>query len=384
MLSMPPFSAGTAWDRIAYIRGLRDLGHEVIFVEEVRRDWCADATGRPCSYASSANRSIFERITRQFGLLSSACQIFDGGRDTTGLSLSRLLEVVSGTDLLVNISGHLTTPQVLDRVARRAYVDEDPVYTQLWDAEWQADLGLDDHDVLFTTGANIGTPRSDVPTRGRRWHHTVPPVTSDWWSLPEPTRPGRYTTVASLGRYADLPYRGRWYRSKEPELQRFANLPRASAGTFEIALADQERSPATAARLRGGGWTVTDAAQLGDVDDYRHFVACSAGEIGIVKGAYVEGRAGWIGDRSCQYLAAGRPVLLQSTGLGATVPLGEGIVEFGSPEQAVDAVAAIEGAYRHHARSARELARQHFDAAAVLAALVDTAMSQPGAPAGAR
>ena len=49
MLSMPPFAPGTAWDRIAYVVGLRELGHEVVFVEEVRPDWCRDRAGRPCA-----------------------------------------------------------------------------------------------------------------------------------------------------------------------------------------------------------------------------------------------------------------------------------------------------------------------------------------------
>ena len=384
MVSLPPFAAGTAWDRVAYVVGMRQLGHDVVFVEEVRSDWCRDAAGRRCSYAASANRAIFERTMRRFDLLSSACQIFDDGSETTGLRLVDLLEAVSRADLLVNISGHLTTPLVLDRVARRAYLDQDPVYTQLWDAEWAADLGLDDHDVLFTTGTNIGTPRSDIPTGDRVWHHTVPPVVLGDWRVPGPSRPRRNTTVASLGRYADLPCGGRWYRSKEPELERFARLPRAAGGDFEIALAGGERHAATVERLRDGGWSVIDAGRLADLDSYRAYIAGSAAEIGIAKGAYVEGHAGWIGDRSCQYLAAGRPVLLQSTGLCATVPLGEGLLEFGSLDEAVEAAAAIESDYDRHARRARELAREHFDAATVVGALVENAMSQQAAPGGPR
>jgi hypothetical protein len=376
MLSLPPFAPGTAWDRVAYVLGLRALGHDAVFVEEVRPEWCRDAAGRPCSYAASANRSIFERTMRRFGLLECACQLFDGGTETAGLRLADLLEAASGADLLVNISGHLTTHSVLDRVARRAYLDQDPVYTQLWDVAWGADLGLDQHHVLFTTGANIGTPRSEVPTGDRRWHRTVPPVVGADWRLPASRRPRRRTTVASLGRYADLEYGGRAYRSKEPELERFASLPRAAGGDFEIALAGVDRHPAAVERLRGGGWTVIDAGRLADIDAYRAFVAGSACEIGIAKGAYVVGRAGWIGDRSCHYLAAGRPVLLESTGLDATVPLGEGLLEFASLEDAVEATAAIDGDYDRHARRARELAREHFDAATVVGALVETAMSE--------
>jgi hypothetical protein len=375
MLSVSPFAAGTALDRLAYVQGLRALGHDVVFVEEVRHEWCRDAAGRPCPYGASVNRSLFHGTMERFGLLGSACQIFSDGAETTGLSRRALEAAVDGADLLLNISGHVRSPVIVDRVGRRAYIDQDPVYTQLWDTEWQADLGLEHHDVLFTTGANIGTPRSPIPVGDRRWRHTAPPVVLDAWRLAPPAADGPLTTIASLGRYADLPYQGRWYRSKAPELLRLAELPRVVGAAFEIALAGAERHQTTVERLRAGGWRVTSSTRVADLQRYRAFIAASAGEIGIAKGAYVEGRAGWIGDRSCHYLAAGRPVLLQSTGLGATVPTGDGLLEFSSLEEAADAAAEMRRGHGRHRRRARELAEAHFSAPTVLRALLEEALS---------
>jgi hypothetical protein len=373
MLSLPPFSPGTAWDRLQYVLGLKSLGHEVLFVEEVESAWCRDQAGRECPYEHSVNRARFQRTMADLDLLDSSCQLYDDGRATVGLDLSELTAALQGTDLMINISGHAKSDHVLDAVGRRAYLDQDPVYTQLWVAEYGADLGLHRHDVLFTVGTNIGTEASDIPTAGLPWRHTLPPVALDHWAVAEPAS-GRFTTVASWGRYGDLSYRGRSFRGKRAEFRRFANLPRRSHHEFEVALATPGDHPDDVRRIERGGWTITDAATLADLEAYRRHLAASRAEIGITKGAYVEGRAGWIGDRSCHYLATGRPVLLQSTGLERTVPTGRGLLTFSDLDEALAGVEEIERNHSDHCHEARELAEEFFDARRVLADLLETAM----------
>ena len=58
VISLPPVSAGCVWNRLQYVLGLRRLGHDVLFVEEVRPQWCVGADGRPCAYDDSANRRL--------------------------------------------------------------------------------------------------------------------------------------------------------------------------------------------------------------------------------------------------------------------------------------------------------------------------------------
>ena len=91
-------------------------------------------------------------------------------------------------------------------------------------------------------------------------------------------------------------------------------------------------------------------------NDYRAFIARSRAEIAIAKGAYVTGQAGWFGDRSSHYLASGKPVLAQSTGLEGVLPTGEGLVTFSSLEEAAAGAEAIDSRYEAHCRSARRLA----------------------------
>jgi hypothetical protein len=72
VISLPPVSAGCAWNRLQYILGLERLGHDVLFLEEVRPEWCVDAGGRRVAYGDSENRRGFREIMEQFNLTDTA------------------------------------------------------------------------------------------------------------------------------------------------------------------------------------------------------------------------------------------------------------------------------------------------------------------------
>jgi hypothetical protein len=375
VISLPPFSPGTAWDRLHYVLGFRALGHDVCFVEDVEPDWCVDSSGRTCEFERSVNRARFCATMSEHDLLSSSCQLYNGGEKTAGLDLESLGDWLEGADLLVNISGHVRTELVLGAVKVRLYLDQDPVYTQLWRSEYGADLALDDHDLLFTVGGNIGTPDSAVPDCGRSWHHCLPPVVLEQWPCGVAPPSGRFTTVASWGRYEDLSYRGDSYSSKREQFRRFAELPQRVEQELELTLAAGTGDDPDVGLLREGGWMVKDAAELDSLASYRSYIARSRAEIGIAKGAYVTGRAGWLGDRSAHYLASGRPVLAQSTGLGRSLPVGEGLLTFNDIDEAIAGIEEINGDYELHRKAASELAERFLDARIVLAAMLEVAAS---------
>src|SRR6266566_3169338 len=109
VISLPPISAGCAWNRLQYILGLRRLGHDVLFIEEVKPEWAVDAAGRKCAYADSQNRHGFMEMMRQFELTGQAVQLYNAGEATTGLSRQALRDFAADTDLLIDISGHIAS-----------------------------------------------------------------------------------------------------------------------------------------------------------------------------------------------------------------------------------------------------------------------------------
>lgn len=373
VVSIPPFSAGMAWNWMNLVAGLRRLGHEVWFVEEVEPDWCVDRRGRPCDFERSVNRELFADLVERFDLHGRASQLYDRGEATGGVPFRALLSAVRGADLLVNMAGHVKAEEILDSVRHRAYVDQDPVFTQLWSAEYGADLGFDRHDSFFSVGLNIGTPHTEVPDCGRRWHRLLPPVVLDLWPPRVDPACTRFTTVASWGSFRDVQHRGAWYGSKHREFERFAALPRRAGRELEVALRRYDDEDAAIRRLQSNGWTITDTSEVSTVDGYRDFIGGSRAEIGIAKHAYVAARSGWFSDRSAHYLASGKPVLAQSTGFERYLPTGSGLLAFSDLDEAVAGIEAIDGRYAVHCWAARELAREHLDHRTVIPRMLELA-----------
>src|SRR4029450_7951193 len=65
---------------------------------------------------------------------------------------------------------------------RRGFIDIDPGVTQI---EAQHDAGLrqllDEYDVHFTIGENIGQPGCAIPTGAWTWHATRQPIALELW-----------------------------------------------------------------------------------------------------------------------------------------------------------------------------------------------------------
>ena len=370
-LSLPPYAPGKVWHRFHYILGLQQLGHEVYFIEDLKPEWCVDVYGRPCDFERSINRYLFQTTMERFGLLERACQIYNQGEVLFGLSRSALITLSKEADVLINWSGHIETDFILSHVKRRVYLDQDPVYTQLWQAEYGVDLNFGAHDIFFSVGLNIGTPYTSIPDCGLEWHHTLPPVVLAYWPFHIDTSCKRFTTIASSVAYGDLYYQGEQYGSKQQEFERFAELPRRSGQEFEIALKGYRQKEASLQLLKDNGWLLSDASQIADLSSYQHYIARSQAEIGFAQNAYVKGRSGWFSDRWSHYLASGKPVLAQSTGFELWVPVERGLLTFSSLEEAVEGVVMINRDYRAHCQAARAFAEEYLDHRKVLPRMLE-------------
>jgi hypothetical protein len=259
---------------------------------------------------------------------------------------------------------------------RSIYVDLDPTFTQLRLSNGDQKLRalLEEHAVLFTTGENIGTERSRIPTGGFTWQPTRPPVVIDEWSRDVPPGPA-YTTVGKWnveGR--DLGFEGEAYGwSKRAEFLRCLDLPALSDASFELAM-DVDSVPQDRALLQARGWQIADPMAVStDPWTYRDYICGSRGEFTVAKDMNIRLRSGWFSDRAACYLAAGRPVVEQDTAFGDVVALGPGLHAFRTVEEAAAAIRAIESDYPRASAHASEVAREYFAAERVLADLLRAA-----------
>ena len=376
VISRYPCVPGSVLNRLNFIVGLQRLGHEVYFAEEIGADACVNAKGEPCAYEKSANRDLFLELMTQFGLGGHACQVFAGGEQTAGLSLAQLLSDTKDA-LLINMSGHVTLEPILENASRRVYVDQDPVYTQLWRSEYGVDLNFGAHEVFFSVGLNIGTEHSPIPGAGVAWQPLLPVIVPELWSDADKTsgETGRFTTVASWSGYGDLEYGGAWYGAKHQTFTAFADLPKLSGQPFEVALKSYRDEDEGIQALRRGGWCISSAGELASLERYKNFIAASKAEIGIAKTAYVKGNSGWFSDRAAHYLASGRPVLAQSTGFERVLPTGEGVVTFETTRDAAAGANLISAEYDKHAGAARAFARDYLDYRKVLPEMLERCLA---------
>jgi hypothetical protein len=122
--------------------------------------------------------------------------------------------------------------------------------------------------------------------------------------------------------------------------------------------------------LSESGWSlVAPRLAAGDPWRYRDYIRQSTAGLMISKGIHVQTRSGHFGHPNGCYLASGRPVLAQDTGLDDLLPVGSGLLTFTTVEEASEAARAIDRDYTWHSRAARRLAEDHFDSAEVLTSL---------------
>jgi len=369
-LANKPCNGGEAWVRLSWILGLRRLGFDVHFVEEIAAGVCVDSAGRSAEVDASVNLAYFRDVTDDFGV--DATLLCDG-MPVTGLDRCALLEVARSADLLLNISGHLVDPRLLAAPRRRVFLDIDPGFTQAWHAAGDPGARLAGHDVYASIGERIGEPDCPIPLDGIDWLPTRQPVVLDEWGPPAAAPTRDLTTVARWrSAYGAVTIAGTTYGLKHHAFRRIAELPRLVDRTVEVALAIDPADAADRATLVDHGWRVVDpAAVAGTPRAFRDFVQSSAAEISACQGVYAGTRCGWISDRTVRYLASGRPAIVEDT--APRLPAGEGLLTFTTVREAAAAIEEVTRHYDAHAQAARDLAVRHLDSDRVIGEFLDRA-----------
>lgn len=363
---------GMAWCMLHYLAGLSRLGCEVLFLEDSSTwSYPYDPVQRAWGVDSSYARGLMDRLFARYcpGVRWAYVSELEGA--VYGLERAELDRELARADCLLNLSGILPWREEYARIPVRAAIDTDPVFTQAKAdhdpgtlAYWQA------HNHHFTFGYLLPRGRTAVPLHGFDWKPTLPPVMLDWWT-PLPGPGGAWTTLGTWDvKDREMEIGGvRYSWRKSREFEKVIDLPgRLPGETFELAFGDMKEDTE---RFAASGWTVSDGLAISaDVDAYREFIRGSRGEFSAAKEQNVALRSGWFSDRSACYLAAGRPVIIQDCGIGDYLPLGEGLFAYRTLEDIVGAVKAVRAAPERHRRAARRIAAEHFEATAVIGAML--------------
>jgi hypothetical protein len=368
----PLGGAGNAWAFLQYLIGFQQLGFETYCVEQLNAKDCVNEEGKATAFADSINVRSFQAVMDQFALSDRSALLAGDGEEYVGLSHAEVAKLAADVVLLINLSGRLRFPEILHAVRRRMYLDLDPGYTQIWQAQYGVDMNLRGHDVYVTVGLNLGQPDCPLPTCGLHWQTTLPPVVLSAWQTNAP--PGEaYSTVADWRGFKPIEWQGVWYGQKADEFLRLLDLPRRVSPPLEICLLIHDKEP-DRENLERHGWRIVSPLRYAATPErYQDYLMNSRGEFTVVKPGYALGHSGWFSDRSASYLAAGRPVIMQDTGVGRHLPTGAGLLTFTDLDSAVTAIEQVEKNYAQHAEAAAAFAHEYLDSQRVLPRLLQLA-----------
>lgn len=359
--------AGNVWAHLQYVIGLARLGHEVWYLEEAGwEDSCYLPEEDTMTSDPTYGKRVLQGLLRDLGL-DVRWGYRDSSRQWHGSLEVPVEDLMASADLFLDVGGASHFPE-MHAARRRAYVDMDPLFTQLGGfAHWR----LGEYDTHFTYGTNIGRADCPIPTLGYRWHPLLPPVALDIWQRTEEAifPPECWTTVATWAAYEPAEHEGENYGQKDIEFRRFIDLPSRAPRCLEVALGGAD---APYDLFQRHGWRLADPRAVStDPWRYRRYLWNSRGEFSVAKHGYVATGSGWFSDRTASYLASGLPAVVQDTGIGHTLPLGYGLLTFSTPQEAIAALGAADAGYADHKLAARSLAETYLDARKVLTELLD-------------
>jgi hypothetical protein len=370
-----PF-AGVVWQLLHHLIGFRQLGLEVYYLED-HRAHVYDPTIESPTPDPTRNLGVLGSVLERYGF-ADRWAFFDSARDEyVGMSREQCMELLREADAVVNLCGATEPREEHENSRCLIYLETDPGVVQLELARKlpNAVKFIESHDLHFTYCYNIGNPDCLLPTAGVKWHPTRPPVLLDEWHPGVgPAEPRAFTTVGTWQNNGnDMEIAGEtYYWSKHVNFRKVLDVVGRARQAIE--LSTNLTSGPDYDKAIAGGFTITPVIPMSlDIDDYRNYISSSRGEFTVSKDIYVRPRTGWFSDRTVCYLAAGRPVVTQRTAFEKFIPTGEGLLGFDTPDEAVDAIRTINADYARHARAAREIACEYFDASKLLDEIAEIA-----------
>jgi hypothetical protein len=271
------------------------------------------------------------------------------------------------------------------KIPKRVLIDSDPMFTQIQYTSGQkftsGKPGISEmiraHNYHFSFGENIGQDDCLIPSEGLKWQSTRQPICLNYWSqiqLPEYDK-ASFTTLMNWTAGKKLLYNNEEWGQKNVEFFKLIQLPEyLPALSFSIVLNKTGGTTEVVPKekIERSGWKILDPdSAAGDWISYQEFICQSTGELSVAKETYVKAKTGWFSCRSACYLAAGRPVVTQDTGWSKFIPVGNGLFDFTTMQEAIDALEIIMKNPEQHSASAREIAVEYFDSKKILNSLLE-------------
>jgi hypothetical protein len=369
---------------LQYLLGLRALGHDAWWLELLETSGDAARDRRRIE-------GFFSRLA-EYGLADRCVvALVPGGAPAAlrsvavyGLDRSALEELARSADLLWNFAGCLRPP-LLELFRHRVLIDLDPGHLHV--SALTVDFAIQAHHAFLTVGTKLHDPDCGVPTLGRCWQRFVPFVHLPMWTCAPDPGPAAPLTSVTQWTWEQLRWGERILSvSKRDAYLRYVTTPVRVGRPFELA-ANIHPEDHTGDRdlLRRHRWHLVHPHDVAaSPAAYRDYLRRSRAEFACPKPIHQELRTGWFSDRSACYLASGRPVVFEDTGIGERLPAGAGLLLFRDLEQAVAAVTEVDRDWPRHSRAARALVEEFLDGRRCLPAMLEAsatstiAESSPG------
>jgi hypothetical protein len=363
--------AGLFWQAASFVLGFRALGHEAWFLDDnADEEWGwdieADRVDPECRYGVE----FLKREMHDAGLDGRwVFRHVPSGR-YCGMDAAQTAEMLAAADVFVNVSCWTPIRPEYAQIPHRLAIDTDPVFTQVRIADGELSSIPEMHTRLFTFG------RPPLPSQRHEWVPTRQPVAVEHWPKPaSPPAGAPFGTLTATWRaHWTVAWDGVHYGGKDMSYPEYLGLPARTDARLRVALGGRDADSA-GPLLRRHGWEVTDAVSVSKTSAaYRSYIGSSLGEFAIAQHAYVAARSGWFSERTCCFLACGRPAVVQETGFSDWLPTGDGLLSFSTPAEALAALEEIRSDWQRHSDSARALVAEHFDAATVCGSLLEAAL----------
>ena len=367
--------AGNVWCYLQYVLGLARLGHDVYFVEESGNSpyCCYDIDNNVSGTDPSSGARFTQRAFERFGLGDHWAYWDEHAGEWLGSCAGSIEEICRSADVLLRMPAMTDSLKPwLEEIPVRVLIDHDPVFTQVRNlTDPAAKRDSDQYTAYLSFGENIVRGTAHVPDDGYAWGATRPPVVLEAWPVTPGRAEGSFSTVLKWEAYSAVEFDDVSYGMKSVSFEPFRKLPTRVDARLELAVGGGD-TPAR--ELQGLGWSIRDPMRLSSsLSSYQDYLQTSKAEFSIAKQGYVISRSGWLSERTGNYLASGRPVLVQDTGFTDWLDCGEGMLAFASPEEAAAGIEEITAHYDRHCTAAREVAEAIFDSRKILPKLLDDA-----------